>query len=203
MTDAETYITPPVLTDESSPPAVVGDASAKAEPVVDVEGVGSSVPSTCLSDHNIFPNTADAHIYKRLAREGATDAPPNFRLNANLVPAFGYPASTWMRQVRRVLMALWLDQYKRKTYDRLVVPILLAKMPSELSTVAPIGSLQKLSDFLCRFDSPVKGFKQIQEPAVKRDEHSSIAYAMMCEEMSETWDKLPRKELVSIAWDIV
>ena len=203
MTDAESFITPPALDGTTSPPAVIGDSSAKAEAIGDDEGAGLPCPSARTArkfDHD--PTDVSPPI-RRLAREGATDAPPGFRLNANLVPTFEYPASTWMRQVARVLMALGLDQYKGKTYDRVVVPILLAKMPSELSTVAPIGSLEELSDFLCRFDAPVRGLKRIQELAVKRDERPSIAFARMCEEMSETWDKLPKKELMSLAWEIV
>ena len=203
MADAESNVSPTAITATVTPPAVVGEGSAKAELLGYDEGADGAGPSD-LSARKLYHDHRDASPpVRRLSREGATDAPPGFRLNANLVPTFEYPASTWMRQVARVLMALGLDQYRGKTYNRVVVPILLAKMPSELSTVAPIGSLEELSDFLCRFDAPVRGCKRIQELAVKRDERPSIAFARMCEEMSETWDKLPKKELRGIAWEIV
>ena len=149
MQDADSYVTRPAITATATPPAVVGDGSAQAEPIGYDEGAGVAVPSD-LSDRKLPSDPIDAcPPFRRLAREGATDAPPGFRLNANLVPTFEYPASTWMRQVARVLMSLGLDQYKGKTYDRVVVPILLAKMPSELSTVAPIGSLEELPSPKC------------------------------------------------------
>ena len=129
---------------------------------------------------------------------------PAYKINANVIPVFDYPASRWMRQVSKVLLASGISMKTGgPSLDRVLIPILLSKLPADLASVVPINSAVALAEFLQRYDGQLPGLRQFQGLTVKQDERPSIAYARMCDQVGEVWGKMPERDRGSMAWELV
>ena len=105
----------------------------------------------------------------------------------------------------KVLTALGVDiKGSSAPLDRVIIPILLAKMPSELASVVPIKSVITLAEFLQRYDGQPQGLSHFQSLAIKREDRPSVACARMCDQLSDTWGmSFPETQRNGMAWDFV
>ena len=75
-----------------------------------------------------------------------------------------------MRQVSKVLLASGISMKNGgPSLDRVLIPILLSKLPADLASVVPIDSAAALAEFLQRYDGQLPGLRQFQGLTVKQD----------------------------------
>ena len=65
-----------------------------------------------------------------------------------------------MRQVSKVLLVSGISiKTGGPSLDRVLVPILLSKLPADLASVVPINSAIALAKFLQRYDGQLQGLR--------------------------------------------
>jgi len=60
------------------------------------------------------------------------------RISPSVVPIFEYPVGRWAQQIIKVLNAAGVQNYSAPKLSRYMVPILLSRLPNELTDIIPM-----------------------------------------------------------------
>ena len=130
------------------------------------------------------------------------DLPHDEKIPSALIPMFEYPVARWALQVIRVLNSTGVNNYMGPALSKAVIPIILTRLPSELTELVPTTNLEVLLDFLLLFDSQRPSWRTFCS-VTTANHRPSIAYVKAMTEMRYAWPGLTDIAYQRMAWDLL
>ena len=111
------------------------------------------------------------------------------RISANVFPIFQYPASTFAIQTMRVINAYGIESLTAPKVNKVLLPILMSKLPDELLELVPITSVESFLDFLLQYDGSKPSWFAFSQTSCKTLK-PSISLHKAVSDMTSAWPGL-------------
>ena len=134
--------------------------------------------------------------------EDTYDLPDNTAISAALIPMYEQPAARWTMQVIRVLGSMGVQHFKGPKISMSVIPLLLARLPPEVSELMPITTLQDALDYLLAYDARRPSW-QIFSGVTLRGLKPSHALVRAVADLSAAWPGMKPEIYKEMGWDLV
>jgi len=132
----------------------------------------------------------------------AYDLGDDDRISPNVFPLFQYPASSFALQTMRVLNAYGLENLNAPRVNKVLLPILMSKLPDELLDLVPISSVEAFLDFLLQYDGNKPSWFTFSQTSCKTMK-PSISLNKAMSDMSAAWPGLGVDTYRKMSWDMV
>ena len=74
------------------------------------------------------------------------------KISPSIIPTFQTPVNKWTSSVIRILNAAGIRNFNAPKLGMQIIPVILTRLPSEISEIIPINSLEQMLDFLLNYD---------------------------------------------------
>ena len=144
-----------------------------------------------------------ANIDQLLTRfDAAYDLADDDRISPGVFPVFEYPASHFAMQVIKVINAAGIQNFINIRVNKVLLPILMSKLPSEILELVSVDSVRIFLEYLLHYDGAKPSwftFSQTMSKLIK----PSIAVSQAVGDMSSAWPGLDPAMFRRMAWDMV
>ena len=124
------------------------------------------------------------------------------KFSPSLIPNFETPVSKWATSIIRILNSAGVRNFDATNVGLQIIPILLNKLPRDISEIVPINSLEKMMDFLLNYDKEKPSWTNFTAVSSK-NLRPTLAYLRAQFDMQSAWPGLDNSTYRKLSWDLV
>ena len=104
---------------------------------------------------------------------------------STLIPPYTIPGDEWVKKVRIIFQIKGIAPLNDANFNPILLPILLARVPSQTAQIAPRDNVQAFLDFVARVDKTPDNIQHQLKLGQGLDRRPSFYYYSTCQHMSD------------------